>query len=92
MLVPEILICLGIGILSGVVAALCGVGGGVVMVPAFLLLLDMPQSYANAGGTGDRRGASFFTPAGHAAETSRGHQLGHHHPHGFHGHAAKLPQ
>ncbi len=48
MLVPEILTCLGIGVLSGVVAALCGVGGGVVMVPAFLLLLDMPQRQAVA--------------------------------------------
>ena len=44
----EILTCLGIGILSGVVAALCGVGGGVVMVPAFVFLLAMPQKMAVA--------------------------------------------
>ncbi|MEN3941549.1 sulfite exporter TauE/SafE family protein [Prosthecobacter sp. SYSU 5D2] len=44
----EILTCLGIGIISGVVAALCGVGGGVVMVPAFVFLLAMPQKMAVA--------------------------------------------
>ncbi len=43
-----ILKCLCIGVVSGVVAALCGVGGGVVMVPAFVLLLDMPQKMAVA--------------------------------------------
>jgi uncharacterized protein len=37
-----------IGILGGVVAALCGVGGGVVMVPAFVLLLKMDQKGAVA--------------------------------------------
>lgn len=40
--------CLGIGVLSGVVAALCGVGGGVVMVPAFTALLALPQKTAVA--------------------------------------------
>lgn len=44
----EILICLGVGILGGVIAALCGVGGGVVMVPAFVLLLALPQKQAVA--------------------------------------------
>lgn len=43
-----ILTCLLIGILSGVVAALCGVGGGVVMVPAFVFFLKMPQKTAVA--------------------------------------------
>jgi uncharacterized protein len=43
-----ILTCLAIGILSGVVAALCGVGGGVVMVPAFVTLLKLPQKTAVA--------------------------------------------
>jgi len=37
-----------IGALSGIVAALCGVGGGVVMVPAFVLLLAAPQKEAVA--------------------------------------------
>ncbi len=40
--------CLGIGIVSGVIAALCGVGGGVVMVPAFVFLLSMSQKTAVA--------------------------------------------
>ncbi|MBK8091780.1 MAG: sulfite exporter TauE/SafE family protein [Verrucomicrobiaceae bacterium] len=43
-----ILKCLAIGVVSGIIAALCGVGGGVVMVPAFVLLLDMPQKTAVA--------------------------------------------
>ena len=42
------LTCLGIGVLSGVVAALCGVGGGVVMVPAFVFFLALPQKTAVA--------------------------------------------
>ena len=40
--------CIAIGVVSGVVAALCGVGGGVVMVPAFVTLLGMPQKVAVA--------------------------------------------
>ncbi len=43
-----ILTCLAIGILSGVVAALCGVGGGVVMVPAFVFFLKLDQKTAVA--------------------------------------------
>jgi uncharacterized protein len=43
-----ILTALAIGVLSGVVAALCGVGGGVVMVPAFVSLLGLPQKIAVA--------------------------------------------
>ncbi|MCB1234531.1 MAG: sulfite exporter TauE/SafE family protein [Verrucomicrobiae bacterium] len=37
-----------IGALGGVIAALCGVGGGVVMVPAFVLLLGVDQKHAIA--------------------------------------------
>jgi uncharacterized membrane protein YfcA len=43
-----ILTALAIGVLSGVVAALCGVGGGVVMVPSFVSLLGLPQKVAVA--------------------------------------------
>ena len=43
-----ILISLAIGALSGVVAALCGVGGGIVMVPLFAILLKLPQKTAVA--------------------------------------------
>jgi uncharacterized membrane protein YfcA len=43
-----ILIAVLIGLVSGVVAALCGVGGGIIMVPFFVLLLGMPQKTAVA--------------------------------------------
>ena len=39
---------LGIGVISGTIAALCGVGGGVVMVPAFVFLLGLEQKSAVA--------------------------------------------
>ena len=44
----EILITILIGAIGGVVAALCGVGGGVVMVPAFVFFLKMGQKPAVA--------------------------------------------
>jgi uncharacterized membrane protein YfcA len=44
----QILLSLGIGVISGVIAALCGVGGGVVMVPAFVFFLGMTQKNAVA--------------------------------------------
>ena len=37
-----------IGIASGLLAALCGVGGGVIMVPAFVMLLGLDQKMAVA--------------------------------------------
>ena len=39
---------LAIGLTSGVLAALCGVGGGVVMVPAFVMILGLDQKHALA--------------------------------------------
>ena len=48
MTTSTILTCLLIGILSGVVAALCGVGGGVVMVRAFVFLPKLEQKTAVA--------------------------------------------
>ena len=42
------LIPFAIGIASGVLAALCGVGGGIVMVPAFVGLLGLSQKVAIA--------------------------------------------
>jgi uncharacterized protein len=41
-------LCVLIGAFAGMVAALCGVGGGVLMVPAFVLLLHMGQKTAVA--------------------------------------------
>jgi uncharacterized protein len=43
-----VLKAVAIGSLSGVIAALCGVGGGVVMVPGFVVLLGMSQKHAVA--------------------------------------------
>ena len=48
MSLSTVLTCLAIGIVSGVIAALCGVGGGVVMVPAFVFFLGLPQKVAVA--------------------------------------------
>ena len=43
-----ILIGLGVGVAAGLVGALCGVGGGILMVPAFALGLGMAQQKAVA--------------------------------------------
>ena len=43
-----IIILLIIGALAGLLGALCGVGGGIVMVPAFVLALGMEQKQAVA--------------------------------------------
>jgi uncharacterized protein len=43
-----ILYCLGIGCITGCIAALCGVGGGVIMVPCFVMLLGLGQKHAVA--------------------------------------------
>jgi|LakMenEpi03Aug12_release.lakeMendotaPanAssembly.Ray.scaffolds.fasta_scaffold257907_2 uncharacterized membrane protein YfcA len=43
-----IITSIGIGLLAGIIAGLCGVGGGVVMVPAFVLMLGMAQKTAVA--------------------------------------------
>ena len=37
-----------VGMLSGLVAAICGVGGGIVMVPAFRGILEIDQKQAVA--------------------------------------------
>src|ERR1051325_4080900 len=44
----DIVKCLLIGGLSGVIEALCGGGGGVILVPAFVMLLGLPQKTAVA--------------------------------------------
>lgn len=54
--IPEMLVSLSmaacIGILSGLVAALCGVGGGIIMVPAMVFFLGMDQKGAVATSLG----------------------------------------
>lgn len=44
----KLFIAVLIGCVAGIVAALCGVGGGVVMVPAFVFFLKMTQKVAVA--------------------------------------------
>ena len=44
----SILILLFIGAAAGLLGALCGVGGGIVMVPAFTMALGMDQKHAVA--------------------------------------------
>ncbi len=44
----SILILLLIGAAAGLLGALCGVGGGIVMVPAFVLALGLEQRQAVA--------------------------------------------
>lgn len=46
--IQTIFIALGVGAISGVIAALCGVGGGVVMVPCFVYFMHMGQKDAVA--------------------------------------------
>ncbi len=43
-----ILLSLCIGLFAGIMAGLCGVGGGIVMVPAFVYFLGMEQKAAIA--------------------------------------------
>lgn len=43
-----ILLPLGIGLFAGVMAGLCGVGGGIVLVPAFVYMLGLDQKAAIA--------------------------------------------
>ncbi len=57
----ETFIAIFIGAIAGVVAALCGVGGGVVMVPAFVYLLKMGQKTAVATSLAAIIFTAFFT-------------------------------
>ncbi|MDG2321884.1 MAG: sulfite exporter TauE/SafE family protein [Akkermansiaceae bacterium] len=43
-----LLTCLLVGVVAGLAGALCGVGGGIIMVPAFVLMLGMSQKTAVA--------------------------------------------
>jgi uncharacterized membrane protein YfcA len=46
--VKLILIAIAIGLVAGLLGALCGVGGGIVMVPAFVAFLGLGQKEAVA--------------------------------------------
>ena len=43
-----VLIGLLVGVVAGLIGALCGVGGGILMVPAFGLILGLGQKHAVA--------------------------------------------
>jgi len=45
---PHALILAGIGLAAGVLSGLFGVGGGIIMVPAMVLLAGMAQQQASA--------------------------------------------
>jgi uncharacterized membrane protein YfcA len=44
----QFMLGIGIGALTGILAALCGVGGGLIMVPAFVFFLALDQKSAVA--------------------------------------------
>ena len=46
--VKIILISIAVGLVAGLLGALCGVGGGIVMVPAFVTILGFKQQQAVA--------------------------------------------
>lgn len=46
MTAPEILALLGIGLIAGVLAGLLGIGGGLLMVPAMVLITGFDQHVA----------------------------------------------
>lgn len=48
MTTAQFLLGLGVGALTGILAALCGVGGGLIMVPAFVFLFALDQKSAVA--------------------------------------------
>jgi len=63
------LVCAAIGLVAGTLGGLLGVGGGIVLVPAFLNLLGMPAKQA----IGTSMGVILFTAI---SASYRHHQLG----------------
>ncbi|MCX7712600.1 MAG: sulfite exporter TauE/SafE family protein [Chthoniobacterales bacterium] len=45
---PQLLLIFLVGILAGAIAAICGIGGGILMVPALVWLFRFPQKEAVA--------------------------------------------
>ena len=71
MAVTTILLALGIGLVAGVLSGIFGIGGGVVMVPAMVLLLGYSQKTA----TGTSLGALILPVA--ALATVQYYRAGH---------------
>jgi uncharacterized membrane protein YfcA len=65
MSLADALVALAVGVIAGAYAGLLGVGGGVVMVPAMVLLLHQPQRVAE--------GTSLLAIVGTALAATRAH-------------------
>lgn len=63
------IVCAAIGLVAGTLGGLLGVGGGIVMVPAFINLLGLPAKQA----IGTSMGVIFFTAI---SASLRHYQLG----------------
>ncbi|MEX2557282.1 MAG: sulfite exporter TauE/SafE family protein [Actinomycetota bacterium] len=61
----EALIAVAVGVVAGGYAGLLGVGGGIVMVPAMVLLLDQPQRVAEGTSLLAIVGTSFVAARAH---------------------------
>lgn len=67
MTLSQFFVGLGIGALTGVLAALCGVGGGLIMVPAFVFLMALDQKSAVATSLAVIIAVSLVTTARYSA-------------------------
>ena len=61
----EIVVAIVAGVVAGAYAGLLGVGGGIVMVPAMVLLLDQPQRVAEGTSLLAIVGTSFIAARSH---------------------------
>ena len=65
MSLADALIAVAVGVVAGAYAGLLGVGGGIVMVPAMVLLLDQPQRVAEGTSLLAIVGTSFVAARAH---------------------------
>ena len=65
MSIAETLLAVAVGVVAGAYAGLLGVGGGIVMVPAMVLLLDQPQRVAEGTSLLAIVGTSFLAARAH---------------------------
>jgi uncharacterized membrane protein YfcA len=61
----DVLIAIAVGVVAGAYAGLLGLGGGIVMVPAMVLLLDQPQRVAEGTSLLAIVGISFVAARAH---------------------------
>ena len=65
MSLADALVAVAVGVVAGAYAGLLGVGGGIVMVPAMVLLLDQPQRVAEGTSLLAIVGTSFVAARAH---------------------------